>query len=482
MSADRLGERERREILAQIGPQRSPRLHLPPLDRPPPGVPAEWLRALASTNPESAVLETLWAPAAALLPRTVAAMERALKLVCLLTADAEPPRLLYGFAHQGDLMLFCGEAPDPTALHGPPSAPPGTTLHREMLGLDGIHDGWTGFFVKESGPLPARDRYWLARHPDPELVARYRPIGDPARLLVVSSLPGPGCLGLDLTQSPPLAYLCWKDLPPELVPDIPARIDDDLGLLLEHMDPIVPGRAPGAPPRSRGRCERAERVLRRAWPLRERALELGDGGFFARAASEWLVLAVCQARDRGGPPGPRAALTHAIEHMGRALELGCEPPASELLDVFWAALAVDDRSFAHFVAASPGALSRAADLDLMQAQTAFALLREDRPAAAARAAQLAAALAGTGDDGPYEPTSRADPLLSKALCALAGADARAFVAALAACAGLGSGPAASSRREVLDLAGLGLCRLAQVRGIPVDLGSVGLAEGALALR
>jgi hypothetical protein len=113
-----------------------------------------------------------------------------------------------------------------------------SSLPPDFLDFYSIHDGWTLFFHPESGPLPSREWFLLADHKEPDLVAKVRRNINPEKFLVVSEFAGDGLLGFNLSRVPSPCYICWKDFPIEVVPDVWMRFDEEIGEFLEKMNPV----------------------------------------------------------------------------------------------------------------------------------------------------------------------------------------------------------------------------------------------------
>jgi hypothetical protein len=114
-------------------------------------VPEPWVRALAQTTLAPALTELGWDQAAAVLPRTTAALHERLSGLGVMLARGEPPSLIYFFAGVEDVGAFEGFAPKAAAPRKPRPRP------SELAPLQAIHDGWFEFYSGEVGWMPEED-------------------------------------------------------------------------------------------------------------------------------------------------------------------------------------------------------------------------------------------------------------------------------------------------------------------------------------
>lgn len=223
-------------------------------------------------------------------------------------------------------------------------------------------------------------------------------------------------------------------------------------------------------------AERAARFVQHAEPAREWALCYGDAKFFAKLAYKSAFL--CQLRFINTHRAEAAvlALRQAVRDFATALELGYPTEAAEVNNWFYRALVVNDQSLAHFLASLPRRVwPYGGDLFRFQAALGFAVFRNQLE----RATEYLDSLAGLCLDAPppASPEEKAKRVFLEAsyhlMEALVKGDAASATKQLHRRAEVRPVfPLEGTRYEpfqLLDLIGLGFCRLAQLRGMTLTV-------------
>src|SRR5579864_9344968 len=218
-----VNQAHRDRVLRVVQSEGNPQLLMAPLQTVPALLPNSWVQALTQPDPRAAVLDGLWKPMAAHLPRVLAALRRTIQGIGVLTRNNRPPSLIYFFTRGPLETAFRGFVP------GPVSHPDAKALPQEFLEFYKVHDGWRDHMAAAMGPAPVSEWTHLSDNPE-------EPAG---KFLVVFGNGGAAFLGFDFEEAPPLCYVLWGDEeePPELVPDVWLKLDEWIAEYLEGSDP-----------------------------------------------------------------------------------------------------------------------------------------------------------------------------------------------------------------------------------------------------
>jgi hypothetical protein len=218
------------EILDQFQEEGNPVLHLAPQDRLSRSLPEKWGRVMRSAEPWREIIPNLWSLVEEDLPKTCAMLREKIIGVGLLSTRRAPFSLLYLFRHRDEIY----------AMRGFPSCtvkrPEASKLPSEFLRFYDIHDGWVDIYAESHGPSPSADWFFISDILDDEQAEELRDDFDPKKFLAVYHNGAASFVGFDLTQSPPLCFICWKDDPPEPVPDVWECLDDWIVEYLDYFD------------------------------------------------------------------------------------------------------------------------------------------------------------------------------------------------------------------------------------------------------
>jgi hypothetical protein len=215
--------------------------------------------------------------------------------------------------------------------------------------------------------------------------------------------------------------------------------------------------------------QRSKHFLERSESLRADAQEFGDGSFFEKVARQWMTVAA--ADYVGGAPGEKvlAALTVALNELQQGFELGHMPDPENLLEYFCIALVLGVKPFAQFIASWSNAYPDAPDIPINEARIAFGLLRGQDEVVNRNLEELSAQF----EDSPFASFLPNELGVHRAtgelLRQLANKDASAFQEALQARLNLIKASASNNPASCWDILGLGLCRLARLRGLTVNI-------------
>ena len=226
-----INQKQIAEVLSQFEDEGNAKLYLAPLKSLPVDVPAVWKEVLQEPEVKHGTVKTLWAPLIRDLPRTLDLLGHTLISVGLLSTNREPFSLLYFFQQAGDIYAMRGFCPREITRPEKSKLPP------ELLNFYKLHDGWIDIYSKSNGPLPSADWFFLSQILDDEQMSELKEDFDPDNFLAIFHNGAATFVGFDISQSPPLCFICWKDDPPEIVPDFWQCIDDWIVQYLEFFDP-----------------------------------------------------------------------------------------------------------------------------------------------------------------------------------------------------------------------------------------------------
>jgi hypothetical protein len=198
--------------------------------------------------------------------------------------------------------------------------------------------------------------------------------------------------------------------------------------------------------------------------FRADALELEDGSFFAGLARQWLDIAAFEMA-RGLPLAAAAtALRKGIDELRISLELGYLPAADHGLKFFCAALVVDDKSFAHWIASLSGFLPRGSECINVIAQIVCAIVRHERHLAQQGIDELSTLI---GSDASFDEWTQIRPLdgTHRLLNSIINRDSFHFCEEFSMRSKSICADDRIGRLRHLDLFGLALCRLAAIEGL-----------------
>ncbi len=308
----RISEAQYYELIDAVVREGDPTLIVAPLSSTPAEVPAGWAQLLTSPDPRAAIA-TLWRPVADRVPRIYRGLQERLHGVGLLRTDEIPASLLYFFSDGDEWIPFRGRPPlEERALRRSP-------LPKEFLEFYRIHDGWVHHHSEDSGPLPSAgwspvSTLWsevVWKVPPGEesyetAIAVYRDSDDFA-------------LAYDTSASPALPLRCYGDGTVDVLLDMWAAVDREIGELLEELD----WSATASGRRGRFRADassthvsRYQELIARAAECHTLAAHLGGGSADEQAAD---LLLNCARLEREGA-GDRDKI---VGYYGQALRHWC---------------------------------------------------------------------------------------------------------------------------------------------------------------
>jgi hypothetical protein len=201
--------------------------------------------------------------------------------------------------------------------------------------------------------------------------------------------------------------------------------------------------------------------------------ERGNGIFFYKIGNQWIVRGVVDYLCGETLDCAVGHIRNGIVGMARAFENGYEFNPKELRNVFLTSLAVSDTATAHFISALPSSIPLNKGIITAQVFTAFAIFRKQQDVAM----QLLEALSSLTFEFPIPDDLKRDKLeiqndyrIFEALCKKKPSGFNEFL---------------SNRMQIivnslekweindplklLDLSGLGFCRLAHDRGMAITV-------------
>ena len=429
--------------------------------KPPADLPPEWRMLLESAVPAQ-VIRRAWGCFEDRLPRTLAAMSRALRGVAFVVHPSQPPSLAYACVHADDVFTF----------HGGPPADQGckemSALPRDFVEFFSLHDGWR--LAESDQPILHRVEEWhaLASVVDDIQIEARRLGSDQHHFLVVSELESYDLLGFNLGRKPPECVRWSPEVESELQLDHWLEVDESIAATIDQSDPVGLSTlaAPVSDPaRVAAIRRRTHELVTRAPALREEAVLRRQGVCLRDLAGQHLTHGLLDYLLREPLRLVRTQFGRASEELATAIELDYVPNADDLLDGLHAALVAGDTKTAQMLGGLPRDGWVGAEIPRSQLRAEVALLRRQD----ALAARHLERLSGLADNASSETAHNLHDLLDAVLQQ----DARRLQNALSRRMAIWSRTAAregpSDDRGWLDLPALGLCRLARDRGLRVYL-------------
>jgi hypothetical protein len=223
---------------------------------------------------------------------------------------------------------------------------------------------------------------------------------------------------------------------------------------------------------------RADRFVGKCELVRGYALEYKDANFFAKLAYQRAFLSQVRCIQSALPNQIIDSLKQAVQDFVTGFELGYPTEAIEVSNWFYRSLVVNDLSLSHFLAALPDELWPYGDaFSRFQAHWGFAQLRGQREQASHALERLYGVCFESDEEMISDENGRRMRQLLKnsyhLMHAIFMKDSDSVITALHERTRLRSIiPAEGTRYELfqpLDLLGLGLCRLAILSGIAINI-------------
>lgn len=410
----RMSEDHYYELLDRVAPEGEPELFMGPIATVPDDVPRAWMEILTSPDPRAAAAR-LWQPVADRVPRIYTALQQRLQGVALLRTEETPVSLVYLFSEGDDWVPYRGL---------PPSSEDGPMDQRvpaDFLEFYGIHDGWTLYYSEDGGPAPRRR--WVTLSNVWKDVVWKLPPGDLSeeQTIAVYRDGDELALAFDTSAAPALPLRCHGDGSVDVLIDLWAALDREVGDLLDTLDWTELSDETSPEPvtdRATGRYLQlvSQLTTRHLW-----AAHLGGGSAHGQAAELLLQCALMEKQGAGRRDQVVDYYRQALEYACASIERSSYVAAEDLLDWFSLAHALEDTTAAHFIATVPTALWADDSAEALQARTLFCLYLGDVEHAAAFVEELAAGTA----DGDTQSDPDADITLGL-LQALTAADTAAY--------------------------------------------------------
>ncbi|MBW2733395.1 MAG: hypothetical protein JRH20_13490 [Deltaproteobacteria bacterium] len=197
-----------------------------PTEQIPKGLPAAWSKVLRSNDPVRTTLEEIWHPWQQQVPRTIEALQSALRGIALLQTGETAASLLYVFEDDGERFFHRGYRSgsikgDTCGLSAKELS---SRLPAKFLDLYKIHDGWPdGLGV---GLLPSRGWFDLTCIYDDDELSEVVP-GVPLEDFLVVWEQDSRYLGFDMTKKRPRCLAWEAGEPHEVVPNIVTWLDEE---------------------------------------------------------------------------------------------------------------------------------------------------------------------------------------------------------------------------------------------------------------
>lgn len=400
------------ELIDRVVHEGEPELLLGPLVSPPSDLPPAWGEVLTAEDPRAAVA-ALWQPMADRLPRVWRALQERLPRVGLLRTEEVPVSLIYFFSDGDDSVKYRGRLPlAETKLAA-------SRLPEEFLDFYRIHDGWVLYYSEDGGPAPSTE--WLPLSDLWTEVDWKLPPGE-VSLDTLTSVFRDGdelALAYDTSASSGLPLLCRDDGTIDVLLDMWAAIDREIGLFLEELDPAGGVTAIDHAPIDLE--HEATRLLKRFPERRAAAAQLGGACVHEQAYDHFLERAWIARRGTGAPEKVVENYRQALQEWCACIGLGGQTNPEEVLDLFGLAHALGDAATGHFVASIPTPIWADDSLEAAQAQVLFYLVHGDMAFAATDLEELLG-LAFDGEEPPEQQTE----IVVRLLESLCGKNARAF--------------------------------------------------------
>jgi hypothetical protein len=339
--------------------------------------------------------------------------------VGLLSTEDVPASLIYFFRDGDYLFAYRGRPPLSERQLRDAKVP------QEFLDFYRIHDGWVLYYSEDGGPAPHGE--WSSVSACwPNAVWQLPPGDISANALTVVYRDGEDfALAYPPLIVSTMPMWCSSNGTADVVLDVWAAIDDDIGFVLEQLQCIPASAADVIRCRADVQKKAADRykdLLKRVPALQGGAAHFGGGRIYEQAHALLLTCARFEPEGESRCTRVEDNYRQALQQWCRYIELGGQTEPDEMVDLFGLAHAVGDAATGHFIATVPTEIWVDDSPSAVHARVLFCLFRGEDEYALAFLDDL---FGGTFDDERVPDQDTEIPVrLLEALCQR---DARAYV-------------------------------------------------------
>ena len=369
----RITEEQYYGLIDRVVHEGNPELLLGPLDQLTADLPPSWTKVLSASNPREAAAH-LWIPMVDRLPRVCLALRERLHGVGLLLTEEVPASLIYFFSDGDYVFAYRGRLP---LSEGRSKI---NHLPGDFLDFYRIHDGWVLYYSEDGGPAPSTE--WVSLSDLWTEVAWKLPPGDasPDTLITVYRDGDEFALAYNISALPALPLSCRNDGTADVLLDMWAAIDREIGSFLEDLDLASDGMEEinqALTHIQRSAMDRYDALIKRIADRRATAAHFSGGGIYEQAYDLYLTSAWLERR-RTRDQGKILEYYHqALQHWCMFVDLCDEASPQEMLDMFGLAHALGDTATSHFVATIPTSIWADDSPEALQARVLFCLFLGD---------------------------------------------------------------------------------------------------------